>query len=790
MKLSGKYVNWILLILLAFALILSFSCGDDDDPSTSSGQADDDDTVDDDDDDDTVDDDDDDDDDDDSEDPLDLVNPFVGSGGLGFGSGSIFPGPQWPNGMVRPGPDTTLGGLNLPFQHFSGYWHNDTHIRGFSHTRLVGTGAIDQGNVRVMPVFGISNELVREWGYMSPFTKANEEASVGLYKVLLDKTNIIAEIASGRRVAMSRFTYPVDEAMPYIVLDAGASINNGDVHDAQVTIDQSGRTISGYVDEHGSLSGRFGGLPTYFIAEFSQPFADYGTFNNGVIDPDNTEDTGNKVGAYVGFDLEGKNREVTVKVVISYIDINHAAENLSAELGSFNLEDAVEANREAWSEKLSLIDVSGGTFTQRKIFYTALYHAYIMPTLFTEGGSVYKGFDDQVHIANGFTYYTDMSIWDTFRTLHPLMTLIDPPRSRDFVKSLIAMYEQGGDLPRWPMGKGYTGCMLGTHADSVITEAYIKGVGDFDAETAYEGMRLHATEDRPHAGRSDVENYINLGYVTQDVNEEAASHTVEYAYDDYCIGVLADELGYTDDAIMFNERSGNYANIFDDQTQFLRGRYASGEWYTPFMPVYPFAEEYVEGNAWQWSFFVPHDVLGLMSLYPSKADFITKLTQLFEGTAAMPDTFLPDFYYWHGNEPDIHAAYMFNEVHRPDLTAKWVRWIMENRYRNTPDGLDGNDDGGTLSSWYVFSAMGFFPLNPCDGRYMIGSPIFDEVTIHLPGGDFTVIANNNSKANMYVQSATLNGELRVNSWFLHNDIKNGGTLVLKMGPEPSTWGQE
>ncbi len=477
-----------------------------------------------------------------------------------------------------------------------------------------------------------------------------------------------------------------------------------------------------------------------------------------------------------------------VKVTISYINLNRAWENYASELWDFDFDGAVEKNREAWSDKLGLINVKGGTLEQRKIFYTALYHAYMMPTLFTEAGNVYMGFDDQVHLANGFTYYTDMSIWDTFRTLHPLMTLIDPPRSRDFVKSLIAMYEQGGDLPRWPMGKGYTGCMIGTHADSVITEAYVKGVGEFDAQTAYEGMYLHATESRPEAGRDDVENYINLGYVTLDVNDEAPSHTVEYAYDDYCISVMAEKLGYADDATLFLERSGNWANNFDTETLFIRGRWADGAWYDPFFPLYP--EQYVEGNAWQWTFFVPHDVLGLMSMFPDDQSFIDKLSLAFSNTAEMPDTFLPDFYYWHGNEPDIHAAYMFNEAGRPDLTAKWVRWIIETRYKNDPGGLDGNDDGGTLSSWYVFSAMGFFPLNPCDARYMIGSPLFDEITIHLPGGDFTIIAQNNSDANIYVQSATLNDQPLDVSWFSHHEIKNGGTLVLDMGAEPSGWGQK
>jgi predicted alpha-1,2-mannosidase len=300
-------------------------------------------------------------------------------------------------------------------------------------------------------------------------------------------------------------------------------------------------------------------------------------------------------------------------------------------------------------------------------------------------------------------------------------------------------------------------------------------------------MYLHATESVLKAGRSDMDNYTTLGWVTQEVNDHGASHTVEYAYDDYCVGVMAEQLGYTDDADMFFERAGNYANVFDTEIDFVRGRWASGEWVDPFYPLLSF-DQFVEGNTWQWTWFVPHDVMGLSSLFDSRDAFIEKLNQTFEGTAQMPDTFLPDLYYWHGNEPDIHAAYMFNEVGRPDLTAKWVRWIMENRYRDAPDGIDGNDDGGTLSAWYIFSAMGFFPLNPCDGRYMIGSPLFDEATMHLPGGDLVITAVNNSADNMYVQSAKLNGQTLGVPWFDHDDIASGGTLEFEMGPAPSQWG--
>ena len=762
---------------------------DSDDDESSTGDDDDDNDN-----DDTTDDDDDNDDDDNdvTENRLDLVNPIIGTGGLGFGAGSLVPGPQKPNGMIRPSPDTGMGMLAPRFQHFAGYWYPDTHIRGFSQTRLVGTGAADLGNIRLMPVLGISNELVSDGGYISPYSKETEKASLGYYSVVTEKFGIKVELAAGDRVAIHRYTFPEKADNPYVVIDASASILYEDAPYAEVEIDPTKNEITGFVDMHGGLSGRFGGLPTYFVIKFDDNLIALGTFSDNVISPSQTAESGPDVGAYMGFSSSTKSKELLVKIAISYISIEQARQNMSSELPGFDFEAAVQNNKSAWSEKLNLIDIEGGTETQRRIFYTALYHAYMMPTLFTEKDGVYKGFDDNVHSVDGFTYYTDMSIWDTFRTLHPLMTLVDPARSRDFVVSLIKMYEQGGDLPRWPMGKGYTGCMLGTHADSVITEAYIKGITDFDAETAYAGMLRHASGPLPaggHSGRSDMEHYIDLGYCAVDFENKAPSHTVEYAYDDFCVGVMAEQLGYAADAAVFYERSGNWENIWDPVTQFIRAKDSAGNWHTPFIPLWPFAEEYIEGSAWHWSWFVPHDVPGLIAAFGGIDPYLAKISTFFEEAEKGMDHFLPDLYYWHGNEPDIQTAYMFNEAGRPDLAAKWARWIMANKYRNGPAGLDGNDDGGTLSSWYVFSSLGFFPLNPCDGRYMIGSPLFDKAVLHLPGGDFTITAQNNSAENIYIQSATLNSTPLDVSWFHHDDVVNGGTLDLVMGPAPSDWAQ-
>ncbi|MFH1437846.1 MAG: GH92 family glycosyl hydrolase, partial [Pseudomonadota bacterium] len=669
------------------------------------------------------------------------VNLFIGTGGNGYGAGSMVPGPQTPNGMIRPGPDTSQGSLVVDFQHFSGYSYADSDIRGFSHTRLVGVGAIDMGNVRLMPVMGNGASFINEDAYRSGFSHANETAYPGYYQVRLDAFGINAELSAAPHAAIHRYTFPLTAEQPSIILDAGASIAGG-VEDGVVHISPDLREISGELVMHGAFCSRYGGLPIYYVVRFSEPFPYYGTFVDETALPGGVDALGDRVGAYVGFGTDGP-REILAAVGLSTIDVDQARANLDAEIPELDFDAVVRESCAAWRDRLDRVEIEGGSESQRKIFMTALYHAAMMPTLFTEQGGRYMGFDGAAHVADDFTYYTDMSLWDTFRTLHPLMTLLEPDLSRDFVISLITMYEQGGALPMWPMGRGYTGCMIGTHSDSVIAEAYIKGITDFDVETAYRGMVEHATTDQPHAGRSDLEHYQTLGYCTTDAGNDSVSITLEYAYDDYCIGTLARALGHEEDAALMLERGGNYSHLWDGDQQFMRARSAAGDWKDPFNPLDFSAPEYVEGDAWHWMWFVPHDVPGLIGLFGGADRMVDKLETFFQMAALLPDTALPDLYYWHGNEPDLHAAYLFALAGRPDLTQEWARWVMADKYRDGPDGIDGNDDGGTISSWYIFSAMGLYPLNPCDGRYVIGSPLFDTVTLHLDGGDLVINALNN-----------------------------------------------
>ncbi|MDP8223892.1 MAG: GH92 family glycosyl hydrolase [Candidatus Lernaella stagnicola] len=783
-------------IFVGLALLLALGCGvSDDDDDASASPIDDDETATDDDDNDTALDDDDDDDDDDTAppplpEPIDLVDMFTGTGGVGYGAAQLHPGPQMPNGMVRPGPDTSIGtAYYLPaFHHYAGYWFEDSHIRGFSQNRMIGTGDSDYGNVRLMPVLGMDNDLVRDNGYLGLKIPGSETAGVGYYAVKVGPTNTSVELTSGRWSTLYRFTYDAGAETPYLVLDLGGSIRPHDVSDAALSIDVDEQEISGSFWQAGEFSDDYDGLGVFFVARFSEPFADYGAFDPAGRTPQSESAAGDDIGAYFGFALTG-DEPLLVKIGLSYISVDQARANLEDEIPAFDFPALVANNRDAWRDLFGVVEVTGGTIKQQRLFHTFLYRSFIMPTLFTEQGGAYIGFDDGIHQAEGFTYYTDMSLWDTFRTLHPLITLLDPGLSRDFVVSLLKMAEQGGYLPRWPQGKGYTGSMIGTHSDSVIGEAYLKGITDFDVDFAYDAMVLHATEPTPHAGRSDLEHYLTIGYCTTDNTGHSVSRTLEYAYDDHCIAGLAAALGHEEDAETFAQRATNYETLWHAPSGYFRGRDSEGNWRRVLLAWYPWGEDYTQGSARHWRWFVPHDVPGLVALFGDAAVMVATLDEFFAESVRDPVDALPNPYYWHGNQHDLQAAFMFNDAGRPDLTQKWSRHVLEHEYFVGPDGIAGNEDGGTLAAWYVWAAIGLFPLSPCTPEYQIGSPVFDEIRLHLPGGEFIITAENNSPENIYIQSARLNGEPLNEPRLAHETIAGGGTLELVMGPEPSAWGR-
>ncbi|MBZ0272089.1 GH92 family glycosyl hydrolase [bacterium] len=802
----------VFLALLAFALAFSggCSCGDDDDDDTS---ADDDDTAADDDaDDDTGDDDDDDDDDDDTsaddddtsddddfdddldddlpvDNPAQYVDPLIGTGGWIYGMGALNPGPMLPNAPVKLGPDTSINDLIITKMHAGGYYYYDGWIRGFSHTHLPGTGVTDLANVNLMPVLGISDERITDAGYRSKYDHATEVARPGYYKVTLERFGIDVELTSTINAGVHRYTFPTGGGDPHVVIDATFANDPSATGEAEITIDTGAGEVFGMTDMRQGFTGRTDGLPTYFVVRFSETIASHGTFANDVRDPGGTTESGADCGAYVGF--APGTTSVTAKVGISFISVEKARENLNAQMTLFDFDGTESDAVDAWNDILSDVIVYGGDDVTRTVFYTALYHLYVLPTSFTEEGGEYRGFDRAVHTATGFTYYTDFSLWDTYRTLHPAMALLRPEIALDFVHSLMAMNDEGGSYPRWAAGLGDAGSMIGTHSDSVIAEALVKGIDGFDVQEAYDGLRLHAVGDVPYGGRSGLDEYMLLGWVPSDVTSGSVSKTQEYAYDDFCLAQMADHLGETADRDLFMDRAGNYANLWDPATKHFRGRDSIGDFTPePFAEWWLWYEEYTEGNARHWRWYAPHDVPGLVDLFGGVDDFVSELDAFFTATLDEVWMILPDLHYYHGNEPDIHAAYLFSAAGRPDLAAKWARWIMTTHYDETPDGIYGNDDGGTLSAWYVFSALGLYPIAPCSPYYFIGSPIFPRADVRVgPGKTLSIVAENTSDTNIYVQSATLNDEPLTEPWIAHADVAAGGELRFVMGASPSSWGQ-
>lgn len=705
----------------------------------------------------------------------DQVEPMLGSGGIGFGVGALNPGPSLPHGMVKLGPDTTLHGLHPGWAHCGGYWYPDPEIRAFTHTHPSGIGVADYGNIGIMPVIGYIDRNTRETNYRSAYSHDTEVAEVGYYAVTLSDSSIRAELTAGQRAGLHRYTFPAATGAS-LVFDPTIGVQDSETLDAMVDYDPARREITGYQHSMGGMSRRFGGLTIYFVAQLDRAMPRYGVWEDGVIDAGQTHAQGTDVGVMLGFD-SAQGDQVQVRVGLSYISVEQARLNLEADMPGFDFEAARLRAEERWEQALEVIDVEGGSERERRIFYSTLYRTTGMPTDFTEVGGVYLGFDGLVRAAEGFHFYSDLSLWDTYRTVHPLYNLIYPETQRDVLVSLGEMYLQSGTMPRWPLAQGDTGSMIGSPADILFADSYLKGIRDFDVYRYWTGLGAR------HGWDTWVEE---LGYYPSEAGGGSVSKHLEYAHNDFALAVLADQLGYTNDAQELWERSLSYANLFNEDTGFFQPRAQDGTWGDPFWPHW-FDDAFTEGNAWQLLWFVPHDMDGLVDLMGGPARFASRLNSFFERSARQPNTLLPDTNYWHGNEPDIQAAWLFNYVGRPDLTARWVRWVLENKYTDGPDGLDGNDDGGTLSAWYVFSSMGLYPTLAQD-IYLIGSPLFERSTLHLAGGDFEIVAPGASAEAPYVQSATLNGVPLLGPWLRHADLVEGGNLTLHMGATPSSWG--
>ncbi len=721
------------------------------------------------------------------------VNPFIGTGGVSYLCGNNFPGATVPFGLMRLSPDTvSLTGNRAT--NTSGYYHADARILGFSHTRLAGTGATDGGAFLVIPCVAETAKRHRR-GLNADYSHQNEVAFPGYYGVGFPKLGITAELTATARVGVHRYTFSDTSRkhVPHLQIHVTSVLGKGSCKSGEVRVLPDAGEVEGAVQTFGTFSKRYGGLKVYFVARFNRPIHEFTTWTGETESPGQSIANGDDVGVDVGFNPEHVTTAVELKLGISHVSIENARANLEHEADKLTFDQILKRAVAEWEEALSRIQVSGGSDQQRTIFRTALYHSLQMPTLFNDVNGDYLGFDRKTHRADGFNYYTDMSLWDTFRTVHPLFNLIARREQRDMLVSLLKMGEQGGYLPRWPSGGGYTNSMFGTPADIVITESYLKGIRDFDVNAAYALMRKTALEPVPagsrFSGRVGIEHYLKYGYCPADLMKKSVASTIEYCYADQAIAQLAEALGHREDALLFKKHGRFYKDLWNPETQFFHPRDSNRQFLAEFQPELltyvdftgKFTHAYVEGSAWQWRWGVPSDAAELVSLFKTRESFVEELNRFFERSPAGVGV-NPNAFYWHGNQPDLYAAYLFNHADRPDLTQKWVRWILETKYGARENGLDGNDDGGTLSAWYVLSSLGLFPTAGTD-RYEIGSPLWPHAEIQIQDQRLTIIADDVAPNRSYVQKVWLNGNLLDRHWIQHAEIERGGTLRFEMGHE-------
>ncbi len=720
------------------------------------------------------------------------VDPFIATGGYSWMCGHDSPAATVPFGMVRLAPDTASLLLNEEAFNRSGYFYGDNKIVGFSHTRLLGADAQEGGVFRIFPSTALLDSKEPNGKRYAIFSHTEEKAFPGYYAVRLQEENILVELTATPRVGVHRYTFP-GGTMPHLAIDVSSVIGDKRSEKGTVTIRPDQREVEGSIRIHGSFSGRYDGLDVFFVAKFDKPIASHGTWSGNEFSTNSAAISGDYIGATLAFSPSPESQIVEVRLAISYVSIGNARENLEAEVAGKTFEEIYAQARDQWESHLSRIQIEGGSEAQRRIFTTALYRTMQMPTTFNDVNGEYTGFDRAVHtVTPGTTYYTDFSLWDSFRTVHPLYNLIAQKEQRDMMISLVEMGKAGGCLPRWPSGAGYTNCMFGTPADVAVSEAWLKGVRDFDIEAAYAMMRQTALTGKPEwskfAGREGLEGYLQHGYCPSDTMSDAVSATLEYSWCDHALSLLAADLGKAHDASVFAKHAQSYRNVWDPTRLFFVPRDSGGAFTDKFDPLVlsytdsgrEFTDDFVEGSAMMWRWGVPFDGEGLVSLFPNKEQFVAELEDYFEKSNDTLGDWHPGSHYWHGNEPYFHAAYLFNAVGRPDLTQKWVRHILDTKYADHYAGLDGNDDGGTLSAWYVFSALGFYPIAGTT-RYEIGAPLFAKAVVDMgEGKTLTVIADNYAPENLYVDSVSLNGKVLDRTYFTHDEIAGGGELRFVM----------
>ena len=701
------------------------------------------------------------------------VNPFIGTD---F-TGNTYPGAQAPFGMVQLSPDNGLPG----WDRISGYFYPDSTIAGFSHTHLSGTGAGDLYDISFMPVTLPYKEAEAPLGIHSKFSHDDESATAGYYRVLLKDYNIHVELTATERCGIQRYTFP--EARAAIFLNLKKAMNWDFTNDTQVEIVDS-VTIQGYRFSDGWARDQH----IYFRTRFSKPFTSVQIDTTAIIK--DGDHIGTATIARFDFDTQ-KDEQIIVSTAISGVSTEGAAKNLLAEVPDDNFDKYRNLTRDNWNRQLSKIEIVSNNTDDKVNFYTALYHSMIAPTIYSDVDGTYYGPDKKTHKTDGWVNYSTFSLWDTFRAAHPLFTYTEPERANDMVKSFITFYEQNKRLPVWNFYGSETDMMIGYHAVPVIVDAYLKGITDVDPEKALEACIATANIDNYRG----IGMYKKLGYVPYNIADSynaenwSLSKTLEYAYDDYCIAKMAEKMGKKEIADEFYKRSLNYKNLYNPATSFMQPKDDKGNFIKNFSPD-EYTPHICESNGWQYFWSVQQDIDGLIALTGGKERFAQKLDSMFTYHPSADDE-LPIFstgmigQYAHGNEPSHHVIYLYNAVEQPWKTQQYAAKVMHELYQNFPAGLCGNEDCGQMSAWYVFSAMGFYPVDPVSGKYEIGTPLFPEMQMHLSNGNtFTVLAPTVSKENIYIQAVKFDGKPYSKSYITHEQIMEGATLEFEMGNTP------
>ncbi|RPD98878.1 glycoside hydrolase family 92 protein [Aureibaculum marinum] len=700
------------------------------------------------------------------------VNTFIGTDG----PGNTYPGATVPYGMVQLSPDIGIAG----WDRIAGYFYPDSIISGFSHTHLSGTGAGDLYDILVMPTNSRSNKIIKENSFkpFSNFSHDKEEASPGYYAVDLLDYNIKAELTATDRTGIHRYTFPKD-SLSQIHIDLGYALNWDRPTDTYINVVNK-NTIEGYRKSTGWARDQ----RIYFTIQLSKDFDSYHLYKNDTLVESPTKGTNTKI--VLNYKNLKENEQIVLKTGLSTANIEGAKKSIELEAPNFNFDNYRKKADDIWEKQLQKIEVTMLTEEQTHIFYSMLYQSMLAPTLLSDHNGNYKGANDTIMKASGFDRYDTFSLWDTYRAAHPLYTILHPNRVTDFIKSMLAHYKETGLLPVWSMQGNETNMMIGYHAVPVIVDAYFKGIKGFDINLAYEACKTSAMDNA-----REIDVYRELGYVP--VNEESenwsVSKTLEYAYDDWCIAQFAKDLNKNEDYEYFIKRSEYWRNVYDKSSSFMRPKLSNGRFINDFIPK-DYSPYFCESNAWQYFWSVPHNIEGLIEITGGNKRFEEKLDSMFT-LNPLPTDKLPIFstgmigQYAHGNEPSHHVAYLYNYIDKPYKTQKIIRQILESQYQNSPDGHCGNEDCGQMSSWYIFSALGFYPVNPATGVYSFGSPIIENAILNLSNGKFFEIeVLNNSKENIYIQSITLNGQKLNKTTINHSDILKGGKLVIKMADTP------